>query len=53
MTNFLTDITATVNGFYALRAKCFTIKPPIYLTPTTPLDHLGVGIFCDEQHIYM
>ena len=50
---FLDGYHSDCEWYYSLLAKRFKIKPPVYLTPTTPLDHLGVGIFCDEQYMYM
>ncbi len=38
--------------FCLLRAR-FKIKEPKWLSPDTPIDHLGVGIFMTESHTYM
>jgi len=49
---FVDGYQADADWYYALLAKRFKIKPPQFLTPENPLDHLGMGIFCTDSHIY-
>ena len=50
---FVDGYKEDMDWYYALLAKRFKIKPPVYLTTTNPIDHLGVTVFCDSHHIYL
>jgi hypothetical protein len=42
-----------VEWYYSLLRTRFKVKEPQWLTTTSPIDHLGVGIFQTATHIYM
>jgi hypothetical protein len=42
-----------IDWYYVLLRARFKIKEPKWLSPGNPIDHLGVGIFMTESHIYM
>ena len=50
---FVDGYQTDVDWYYSLLAKRFKIKPPQFLAPDNPLDHLGMGIFCTDSHIYL
>ena len=46
---FVDGYQTDVDWYYSLLAKRFKIKPPQSLAPDSPLDHLGMGIFCTDS----